>query len=284
MIETRLEQMEKFVPNINTPGGLAGFSNWRTPGEQELGIARGERVWSHMLPGSVYIACIGKRWDAGVWERVVNLMDYQMDKGYMCWMSEMPESEYSFPNPDIPAMRSVGMYQGIASGAESTLFVDNDALVEPDLLCRLGYHQLPFIVPFVRDNDSGTPMGGPVFEFGNGVQQARWAAMSVMLVRNSVFNCPDIRFDAVGMEGLFFQMLMHYGHQLYIDTDVEVKTTRGPHRPGTITYNDRIDRLANNYDKRMDTPDRTSLDPEHPQMVSGIYLPKQCFDSEGNLK
>lgn len=267
------ESARAFVSEVNADKfSHVSINTFRTKEEQALHQKR-RGGWPHVTPGSVYIAAIGRRWEPGCWQRVVDMKEFTNSQGIMCWLEEQPDSHSTFPEADVSGMRDEGIYKGLDGGFEWICFVDNDVEVPPDFLCRFTRYGLPIVAPTILDNKTGIPVCGPIYKLGQGLVPMQWVSLSLLLVKAAIFNCPGTRFSNVSTEGRFFQNLWHYGHQPWMDTDVEVKTTRGPTRPGDLSWDVRWDALKSMYGSRDQKPDRGATRPNNPHEVDGMYVP-----------
>jgi len=58
-----------------------------------------------------------------------------------------------------------------------------------------------------------------------------------------------------------------------MDTDVELKVTRGPQRPAKYTWDERWANYQQAYDASKSLPDRRPTDPNNEQTRDGVYIP-----------
>lgn len=119
-------------------------------------------------------------------------------------------------------------------------------------------------------------IGDPIRKPGQGLVPMRWVCMSLLLMRTSIFNCPNAGFMFNGggaADSVFFQRLWHYGHRPYMDTTLEVQVTRPPGRLGKYTWDERWAILKAKYEQSQERPDRRPIDPNDPNCVEGVYAP-----------
>ena len=231
-------------------------------------------AYPHAHPDSVFVAQIGANYDPGVWEAIVNMVLYTQQQGVQCWLEEIMPQQGGFPLVDIAGMRDAGVMRAQLAGFEYVCLVDSDILPEEDLLLKMLKHDAPVVAPYIIEPDSGGQViGGPQWYLGQGLKPMRWICASFMLCRTSIFNCPNTAFKTGTDDDLFFQQLWKYGHKPYMDTDVELKVTRGPQRPAKYTWDERWANYQQAYDASKSLPDRRPTDPNNEQTRDGVYIP-----------
>jgi hypothetical protein len=242
--------------------------------EQEKVLYDSRRSYPHSHPGSVLVAGIGAMWDAGCWQRVMDMVIHTSDQGFNCWFDEIiPAAGDALPMADIGYMRDMAVMRALDAGFEYVCLVDSDVQPEPDALIRLMSHELTMVSPYMEEPGTDYHLGDPTWKKGTGLKRMRWIPASFMLFRPTIFNCPGVFFRATRDDDLFFQQLWHYGMYPLLDTDVEVKLTRPPRRLGGRSWEERWDFLKDLYERSGNAPDRSPIDPNDPNTVDGVYSP-----------
>ena len=203
-------------------------------------------------------------------------------KGYNVWLQEVEEDHINFPMAMTQIMRDSAIVMGRDAGFHKICLIDNDILPAKDTLIKLLEHPFPCVSPYLWDQGEDHALGIPRFERGQGLQPMRWVGASFMLFDSKVFNCPDIRFKGLYQEGQFGQLLRHYGHQFWIDTDLEVQTVTPPGRMAQYDFDTRTNMLKERYDKK-EVPNRKAIDKDSPWVKEGIYCPF-LFGKEDQLE
>ncbi len=225
-------------------------------------------------PNSVYVAGIGCHWSPGAWQKVVDMVQYTNEHGICCWLNEFPDSCIAMPYEGIGNMRDSACLAALDAGFEWILLTDNDVLPEPDLLAKLINWGMPVVVPTIIDHDRGALLSSPKYPYGTGLRKAKWTCLSCILIWTRVLNCfPNgTLFTTLITEDEFARRLIHYGHRIFIDTNMELKTARNPAYFGGLET--RIDKMA--YFEKIDMarkskPNRKPIDQED---TREMYLPK----------
>lgn len=254
-----------------------GYSHER---EMDVSKRREQMAFPHIHPGSTLIAPIGNMWAPGSWQKVMDMVMYSNSNGYLTWLEEMPDSRGELPYAANPMQHDMAHIRARNAGMEYVLMLDCDVAPEPDALVRLLQHELPIMVPFMKDEDNSKIVereisyGNPPWEKDTGIRPVQWATFSFMLIRTNVFNVfgGGPVFGGSLTERPFFERLWYYGHRAYMDTSVEVKGQR-PGFPGDKNFHERWERLIEVDERRRTTPDRAPIDPNDPNQREGIYLP-----------
>ena len=132
-------------------------------------------------------------------------------------------------------------------------------------------------------------LGDPDLKPNTGLQAARWVCASFMLFRTSLFNCAGVTFkDGDIGDDLFWRNFWHYGHRPYVDTNQRLEMTRGPGRPGGLSWKDRWKRLEVMYKRSSEKPDRTPVDPNNPHIYEAdgrkVYAPFMTGSTQNGNK
>jgi hypothetical protein len=216
---------------------------------------------------SVFVASIGNQWEPGCWEAVVDMLLYTKDHGPDVGFREIVSVQRAFPRYDPIEMRNEAILRALEDGVTSICMVDNDVKPEPDLLMRLLAHRRSVVAPLIMEK--GHPIGAS--GQGQGLEPCGWTVFSFLLFSTMVFNT-STRFEGT-TEGLIFRTLAHYGHELWVDTNSELKLTRGATRPGAKTYEENLEKEKWWYNKMLEIPDRGATDQDSPYLVNGMYVP-----------
>lgn len=186
----------------------------------------------HVNYNSVLITVASNDWVEGGWWRLQNMMRYTEEQGYKVALEEVDDMS-TMPADAIGIMRACASMLALDAGFEWCFMVDTDVLLEEDTLVRLLKRDRPIVFPFLNildDKAPAAPISSPsVMRSGLGLQPMIWAAMSAMLFNVKVFNCLDA-YAWHGHDYHFAQQLAHYGHRIYMDTDVVVNVAHGPSR------------------------------------------------------
>lgn len=236
----------------------------------------------HVRPGSVYLAAIGHSWQPHCWNRVIDMIMWANFQGYNVWLQEIPEDYVNFPMALPQVMRDTAILQGRNGGFDKICLIDNDILPDKEVLVRLMEHPFPIVSPFIWDQGEDYALGVPRYERGLGMQPMRWVGSSFMLFDSSIFNCPNIKFTGLYLEGQFGQLLASYGHKFWMDTDLEVQTFTPPGRVSQYNFDERMEIFKERYNKR-ETPNRKSIDPNSPWVKDDVYCPF-LFDQDEQKK
>jgi hypothetical protein len=226
----------------------------------------------HIRPGSTLVASIGNSWQLHCWNRVVDMVMWSNFNGYNVWLQEIAEDHINFPMANTQAMRDSAIIMGRNAGFDKICLIDNDVLPRKETLISLLDKPFPCVAPYIWDEGEDKALGIPRFERGLGMQPMRWVGASFMLFDAKVFNCPDIKFTGLFQEGQFGQLLAHYGHKFWMDTDFEVQTVTPPGRVAQHKFNTRMEMLEERYN-RSEIPNRKAIDSDSPWVKDGIYCP-----------
>lgn len=246
--------------------------------ERQLMEKRGEQTWHHCRPWSVLIAAMGYHWKPGSWQAVTDMMHHTQEQGFYVSMVEIMD-RCKEPYDALGAMRNEAIVKA-KQGYEWILYVDNDVLPSKDTLLRLLKWDIPIIVPYVREPGTNKPLHGPWRQEGTGLQPVRWAVLSMLLMKTSIFNIwPGGEFwnNAIGAdEGYHYQKLWDVGHRPWIDTDISLPVYSPPTYP--LATNRMTEQEAKSFwDKRREwllaIPDRAPVDPSNPRQHNGEYMP-----------
>jgi len=265
-------------------------SSWPyTHGVQTMGERHVYHV-PHLNPNSVMIVVISNDYQEGVWWRLQNLQRYTEDQGYAVAFEEVDDMSV-MPQDAIGIMRAMAAMLALDGGFEWCFMVDTDALLEEDTLVRLLSHDRPVVFPLVKNPEDeflgGGPLNAPYQDPDTGLQPALWSTMVAMLFNTRVFNCLS---DAAwrGHDFHFAQMLAHYGHRIYVDTDAKMNCTRGPSRHPAQTWNTLWKRLESKFNsRRNDKRNRKpppGFDPAFGEGVvdeDGVYWARDEWQYEG---
>ena len=235
----------------------------------------------HIRPDSTFVAAIGHSWQPHSWNKVVDMVMWSNFNGYNTFLQEVAEDQINFPMANTQAMRDSAIIMAHDAGFHKVCLIDNDILPDKDALINLVNKPFPIVAPFMWDEGEDHALGIPRYERNQGMQPMRWVAASFMVIDTKVFNCPEIKFKGQFQEGQFGQLLNHYGHQFWIDTDYEVKTATPPGRMAQYDFDTRYQMLKDRYDKR-GTPNRSSIDPNSPWVKDNVYCPF-LFEKEDQL-
>lgn len=254
-----------------------GYSHER---EHDVSKRREQLAFPHIHPGSTLVAPMGNLWTPGAWQRVLDMVMESNRQGHLTWLEEMPDSRGELPYAANPMQHDMAHIRARNAGMEYVLMLDCDVEPEPDTLVRLMRHELPIIVPFMKDEGNSKNLGreisygNPPWEKDSGIRPVQWATLSFLLIRSNVFNCfgGGPVFGGSLTERPFFERLWYYGHRAYMDTSVEVKG-RAPSFPGDMDFDERWERLKEVDKKRRVTPDRAPIDPDTKDVIEGVYLP-----------
>lgn len=241
------------------------------PIEKKRNSERFSSYW-HLRPDSVFVASIGTSWQPHSWNRVVDMIMWANFKGYNVWFQEVEEDHINFPMANTQVMRDSAIMMGKDAGFDKICLIDNDVLPDKEVLFKLLEHPFPLVSPYIWDQGEDHALGIPRYERGQGLQPMRWVGASFMLFKASIFNCPDIKFSGLYQEGQFGQKLAHYGHQFWVDTDVEVQTFTPPGRMAQHNFDTRLDMLRSRYDNK-EIPNRKAIDSDSPWVKSDVYCP-----------
>jgi len=255
---------------------ISEVENWviqphANPVEKKRNSERFSKNW-HLRPESVFVASIGTSWQPHSWNRVIDMIMWANFQGYNVWFQEVQEDHINFPMANTQVMRDSAIIMGRDAGFDKICLIDNDVLPDKEILVRLLEHPFPLIAPFIWDQGEDHALGIPRYDRGQGLQPMRWVGASFMLFDSKIFNCPDIKFSGLYQEGQFGQLLEHYGHQFWMDTDLEVQTFTPPGRMAQHNFDTRLAMLKERYDKK-ETPDRSAIDKNSLWVKDGVYCP-----------
>ena len=197
---------------------------------------------------------------------------YTSDKGINCCAEEIAVRS-RWPSVNVQEMRDTAVRHARDGGFEWLCLLDNDVKPDPDILLKLQSHSLPIMAPRIVE-PNGDPIGVPPLPANCGVQAMKWTSLSFLLIRSTVFNCPDTAFVTAPSEGTFFQQLWRYGHRPYVDTTVTLQLAEPPGRPSAKTWKEnqaQMERQYNEYGRRH--PDRSAGEPNNPYEIDGMYVP-----------
>ena len=260
--------------SLNTSGtdiNIWQIRSYLTNGEQELANRR--PAYAHSHPMSVFVAQIGANYDPGVWQKIIDMVVHTQKQGIQVWMEEIMPQHGGFPFVDIGGMRDSGVLRAQLAGFEYVCLIDSDVLPEPDLLVRLLNRNVSIVGPHIIEPESDETLGNPQWDKDNGLCPCRWICASMLLMRTSIFNCPNTAFKTGSDDDLFFQQLWKYGHQPYMDTEASLEVVRGPQRPGAKTWDERWDGMRERYSAAKTLPDRKPIDPNEEKVWDGVYAP-----------
>ena len=246
--------------------------------EQKIMANRRDQAWGHVRPHSVLVAAMGSHWLPGCWQKVSDMVAFTNKAGVYCGLSELQDRCLN-PYDALGTMRNEGLLMALNEGFEWLCYVDNDIWPNPDALVRLMNWELPIVAPYVIEAGTGKKIHGPHREPDTGVQPIKWTVLSMLLFRTTVFNCtgPNFWRDAIGAdEGYHFQLLWHYGHRPWLDTNTAVQDLSRPLYPLASKTLPRAERDAL-WDKKLSQmlqmPDRRPIDPNEPNVQEGVYWP-----------
>lgn len=226
---------------------------------------------AHVRLNSTYVASIGTNWEADAWKRVVDMVEFTNRNGICCWMEEIPDHCINIPYQNINAMKNRACLNACNQGFEWILLVDNDVLPEPDMLLNLLRWGTPVVVPFIYDPNLKVTICGPKYEQNTGLKPLKWAVQSCMLIWTKVLNCFPNRqiWHDYMLEDEFSELLYHYGHIIYQDTNTRLELATYP------TYHGQIDTLDELWDFYRKSDVRRKLTPNRKANENGrkTYLP-----------
>lgn len=267
-------------PELDPRYGYRQVRYNRNDRERELALRRSTESWVHAEPSSVFVAAIGNHWKRGAWAKVMDMIHYTNQYGYMCVLEEIMDRCMN-PYDSLGAMRNEAIMRA-SQGFEWLCYIDNDVYPEPSDLVELINRGQPVIAPYVMEPSSGKPLHGPARPLWGGVQPVRWCVLSMLVFRANVFaSFTDGEFwnNAIGAdEGYHFQKLWaRTAHNPWIDTDIVLKvggdptyplaTLRMPKHQGDDFWEQRRNRL-------LEAPDRSPIDPNDRRISDiGDYLP-----------
>ena len=246
--------------------------------EQKIMATRRDQSWGHIRPHSVLVVAMGSHWLPGCWQKVADMVAFTNKAGVYCGLSELQDRCLT-PYDALGTMRNEGLLMGQSEGFDWLCYVDNDIWPNPDALLRLINRDMSVIAPFVIEAGTGRKLHGPFRDPDTGLQPVKWTVLSMLLFKTSVFNCtgPNFWRDAIGAdEGYHFQLLWHYGHRPWLDTDTAVQDLSRPLYPLASKMLPRAEQEAL-WDKKnaqmLQAPDRRPIDPNDPSMQEGVYWP-----------
>lgn len=248
--------------------------------ERNLAQHRGENLWSHIMPNSVYVAAIGNHWKPGSWQRVMDMVHHTNQYGYKCVLDEIMDRCFN-PYDSLGAMRNEAIMRA-RQGYDWLCYIDNDVFPDPPDLVDLVNHELPIVAPYVAEPSSGKPLHGPHRRKWQGLQPVRWCVLSMLVIRTSVFNGTGCEFwnDSIGAdEGYHFQKFWDVGHRPFVDTDIVLPVGNDPTYPLATNRFERQD--ADEFWNRrkqwlLAIPDRAPINPHDGRVTEfGEYLPFQ---------
>ena len=232
------------------------------------------RTPGHVKPNSVLIATIGTNWEAGSWQKVVDMVKYTNERGVTCWLLEIPDRCICIPYQNVNYMKNLACTKALDQGFEWLMVVDNDVLPEPDMLLKLMNWGAPIVAPYIYDPKEKNTLFAPRYEKGKGLRPVTWSIQSCMLFWTKVFNCFPVGqpWADYTVECDLSDAFRHYGHTVFVDTNTELKLATYPTYHGGC---ETLPELMNFYEKadvrRKKQPDRTSLDKKD---TSITYLPE----------
>lgn len=247
------------------------FNSPVTPEEYRRAEARFS--YPRLHTDSTLVVPIGTMWAPGSWEKVVDMVRHTAAQGIECELEEVPSFSELDGAATIGYMQEMAVMKAINRGFDLACFAHNDVLPEPDTLLKLMDRQCAVVSPYLFDERLGAMIGYPKRQVGTGLQPVQWTTTSFMLMKTAIFNCPSLNFADVRYEDLFFHRLTYYGHQAWVDTDVEVKLAHPPGRPSRLSWNQRWRSIKATYQRAKRTPDRRSVDVNNRYMRDGTYLP-----------
>lgn len=253
-----------------------------TQWEQKWTMERATQGWDHCRPKSVYIAAIGSHWRERCWARVSDMLHYSNQNGLYAQLVEI-QDRCDVPYDAMGVMRNEAILKAM-NGWEFLCMIDTDVLPLPETLIRLLNRMesdgRSIIVPYVDEPGTQKVLHGPEQKKFSGVHPIRWAVLSFMLFRTSIFNAwPGGMFwdnPRGADEGYHFQKLYSLGHIPVVDTDIVVPTQSAPTYPLTVKYLSEADQKKFWDMKeawRRAPPDRRPLSPGDPRQRDGMYLP-----------
>jgi hypothetical protein len=245
--------------------------------DRELSGYRADHTWAHQRPFSILVCAMANHWKRGSWQRVMDMVQFTNESGFSCNLEEIMDRCMQ-PYDALGAMRNEGIMRA-RQGYEYLLYVDNDVEPTPDMLVRLLQRQRPIIAPYVQEPGSGRPLHGPHRQPYTGVQGVRWAVLSMLLFKTSVFAGFGTEFwnNAIGAdEGYHFQKLWDHGHEPCLDTDQILPIQKPPIYP--LASNRMPEEVARGLwdsrkEKLLEAPDRRPIDLDDPRQMGGEYLP-----------
>ena len=260
------------------PYKLVSILTSASPEEAKRLQWRSQNEWNHQRPDSVYLAAIGNHWAPGSWQKVVDMFMYTTQHGFNVWFQEM-QDRCNDPYDALGTMRNEALIEATNFGFEWLCMVDTDILPEPDTLVRLLQWDMPIVAPFVSEPGSGRPLHGPTRQPGTGLKSVRWAVLSMLLFRTSVFHATGPKFwsDAIGAdEGFHFKLLWYYGHRPYLDTNALLPVFKAPIYPlsnNRLSYEERQATWKGKWEKLKLPPDRRAMDGYSKFITNGEYMP-----------
>lgn len=239
---------------------------------------RSENTWMHVRPWSVLVAAMGNHWKPGCWQKVLDMVQYTNNQGFLCNLEEIMDRCFN-PYDAMGAMRNEAVIRA-RQGYEYLMMVDNDVLPDPDTISRLMHWHVPIVAPYVIEPGVGRPLHGPVQARDQGLRQIRWCVLSMVLYRTTVFGSfPGGEFwnNAVGAdEGYHFQKLWDVGHNPWVDTTLLLPVYQAPTYPLAANRMSKEDAEAK-WDERkrwlLAPPDRAAIDPYDSRQKDGEYFP-----------
>ena len=276
--------MSAGLTNIPDPQKHAqlGLRYMSSPAEHAICTYRAANGWDHARPMSVLVCVIGNHYRERSWARIVDMVDFANREGIYCSLMEI-QDRCMKPYDALGTMRNEAIINA-RQGWEWMCMVDADVLPPPDtlvkMLKRADDRGHSILVPYVDEPGTGKRLHGPEREKFSGIWRVRWAVLSFLLFRTSVFSAwPGGEFwdNAIGSdEGYHFKKLYDMGHTMAIDTDCVVPTQSAPTYPLTAKHlspEDEKKFWAMKEAHRMAPPDRRPLTPDDPRQQNGIYLP-----------
>jgi hypothetical protein len=238
---------------------------------------RFQNSWQHASPGSVLVAPIGNHWKGDSWEKVVDMVEFTHASGYNIRLQEIMDRCFN-PYDSLGTMRNEAQLAA-SQGFEWLLMVDNDVRPEPDMLVTLMSRGHSIIAPYVYEAPTGKPLHGPHTKMKTGVQPVRWCVLSMLLIHTNVFNSagPNYWANAIGAdEGYHFQVLWHYGHRPWIDTEQILPVAKTPTYPlATLRMSDEdyAEFWGSRRKSRLEPPDRSAKGPGKFNNDQNEYVP-----------
>lgn len=252
--------------------------SFQSEAEHNIMAIKRENGWGHIRPNSVLVAAMGSHWLPACWAKVADMVAHTNRNGIYCGFTELMDRSLN-PYDALGTMRNEAILMAQNEGFEWLCYVNNDIWPNPDALLRLIAWDLPVVAPYVIEAGSGRKLHGPHRDPDTGLQPIKWTVLSMLLFRTNVFNCtgPTFWSNAIGAdEGYHFQILYHYGHKPYLDTNNQVQDLNRPTYPLGINRMSREER-ENFWEERrqamLKEPDRRPVDINEKNIHEGVYWP-----------
>ena len=253
--------------------------SFTTGQERDLAQQKNARQWPNIRPNSTLICAMGNHWAPGSWNRVVDMWQYSTSQGIYVAIQEVQDRCFN-PYDALGTMRNEAILTADGEGFEYLMYIDNDVLPPPDTLKRLLAWDMPIVVPLVLEPGTRKQLSGPQVQPNTGLHLGKWAVLSMMLFKTSVFRPYLGHFwsDAIGAdEGFHFQRLWaETGHRVYIDSNTQVEVQGEPLYPlamNRFSFEERTNIQKRTIERLNRPADRRAINPLGPNVIDGDYMP-----------